>query len=99
MTGRFRCPAHNKCNLDYGFKPENVQIPCFLHDLKHYDAHLIISVAKAGHGKIKVIPSNTENYIAFSIGDVIFKDSLAFPQAPLDSLIANLGPEKLVSTR
>ena len=38
LTGRFRGPAHNKCNLDYGFKPEKVQIPFFLHNLKHYDA-------------------------------------------------------------
>ena len=99
LTGRFRGPAHNKCNLDYGFKPENVQIPCFFHNLKHYDAHLIISAAKAKHGKIKVIPNNTENYISFSIGGVTFKDSLAFTQAPLDKLVANLGTEKLVSTR
>ena len=66
LTGRFRGPAHNKCNLDYGFMPEKVQIPFFLNNLKRYDAHLIISAAKARHGKIKVIPSNTENYITFS---------------------------------
>ena len=67
--------------------------------MKHYDAHLIISAVKARHGKIKVIPNNTENYISFSIGGVIFKDSLGFTQASLDNLVDNLGTEKLVSTR
>ena len=29
LTGKYRGPAHNKCNLDYGFKAKSVQIPCF----------------------------------------------------------------------
>ena len=99
LSGRYRGPAHKQCNLDYGFNPEKVQIPCFFHNLKHYDAHLLISAAKKRHGEIKVIPNNTEKYISFTIGDVVFKDSLAFTQASLDELVGNLSTEKLESMR
>ena len=46
-----------------------------------------MSAVKKCHGKITVIPTTTEKYIYFTIGDVIFKDSFAFTQASLESLV------------
>ena len=41
FTGLYRGCAHNRCNLDYCFK--HFKIPIFFHNLKNYDAHLVIS--------------------------------------------------------
>ena len=43
FTGKYRGAAHVKCNLDYSFR--YFKIPIFFHNLKHYDAHLIIAKA------------------------------------------------------
>ena len=37
FTGRYRGPAHNKCNLKYR-KPKNISV--FFHNLSGYDSHL-----------------------------------------------------------
>ena len=99
LTGKYRGPAHQDCNLNYRINPDKVQIPCFFHNLKNYDGHLLISAAKKHHGDIVVIPSTTEKYISFTIGDVVFKDSLAFTQASLDDLVKNLECDQLLSMR
>ena len=72
--------------MNYLINPDKIQIPCFFHNLKNYDTHILIKEAKTRHGAIKVIPTTTEKYISFDIGDVTFKDSYAFPQASLESL-------------
>ena len=99
LTGRYRGPSHQACNLNYQIKPDKIQIPCFFHNLKNYDAHLLISAAQKRHGEITVIPTTTEKYISFTIGDVIFKDSFAFTQASLDTLTGDLTTDQLVNTR
>ena len=43
FTGHYRGAAHEKCNLDYSFK--FFKVPVFFHNLKNYDAHLIIEKA------------------------------------------------------
>ena len=40
LTGKYRGPAHSRCNLNY--KPPNF-IPVFLHNNAHYDTHLFIN--------------------------------------------------------
>ena len=99
LTGTYRAAAHRNCNIQYRIVPHKIQIPCFFHNLKNYDAHMLISAAKPEHGDIKCIPSTTEKYISFTIGDVVFKDSLAFTQASLEDLVSNLAPEKLMNLR
>ena len=105
FTGRYRGPAHNKCNLKYS-KPNN--IPVFFHNLTGYDSHLFIKKLGVTAGTIDCIPNNEENYISFSksikIGEyinnklqtkdinfkIIFKDSLKFMASGLDVLVNNL---------
>ena len=82
FTGKYRGAAHVKCNLDYSFR--YFKIPIFLHNLKHYDAHLIIAkthelnIELNQNKKIDVIAQNSEKFITFSFGACQFKDSFAF---------------------
>ena len=91
FTGKYRGAAHEKCNLDYCFK--HFKVPVFFHNLKNYDAHLIIDKANElnqelnPNKKIKVIAQNSEKFITFSFGCCQFKDSFAFLSASLDKLV------------
>ena len=64
FTGKYRGSAHEKCNLDYCFK--HFKVPVFFHNLKNYDAHLIIEKANElnqelnPNKRIKVIAQNSE---------------------------------------
>ena len=65
FTGRYRGPAHNRCNLKYR-KPKNISV--FFHNLSGYDSHLFIK--KLGtpnkNENIDCIPNNEEKYKSFS---------------------------------
>ena len=66
-TGRYRGPAHTKCNLQYKIPP---YIPIVFHNLSGYDTHLFIKelAASSTDGAIMgVITKNKEDYISFSI--------------------------------
>ena len=91
ITGKYRGPAHNKCNLNF---KNRSQIPVFFHNLKGYDAHLILQVASEYTDKIDCIAQNFEKYVTFSIRNLKFKDSLQFLNSSLDSLVKNLKPEQ-----
>ena len=43
LTGKYRGPAHSKCNLSLRIDPYRTPIPVFYHNLKNYDAHHLIS--------------------------------------------------------
>ena len=43
LTGRYRDPAHSKCNQQLRIEPYRTPIPVFFHNLKNYDAHHLIS--------------------------------------------------------
>ena len=64
FTGKYRGAAHVKCNLDYSFR--YFKIPIFFHNLKNYDAHLIIAKANElnielnQNKRIDVIAQNSE---------------------------------------
>ena len=103
-TGRYRGPAHNKCNLNYR-KQNNISV--FFHNLAGYDSHLFIKKLGYTNGKIKCIPNNEQKYISFTKTvktgtyrnkegktifksfDIIFKDTYKFLAASLDVLVSN----------
>ncbi|XP_066933765.1 uncharacterized protein [Clytia hemisphaerica] len=89
LDSTYRGACHSICNLNLAINPKTVQIPCIFHNLKGYDAHLILSAVKARHGKVTCIPTNTEKYITFTIGDVRFIDSQQFMPLALETLVAN----------
>ena len=98
-TGRFLGAVCAKCNLQLKYsnrkRPDNVNdeffIPVIAHNMKNYDAHLIIKGYQRGVSyDISVISSNTEKFIAFQIGKLRFLDSFQFLTASLDKLVNTL---------
>ena len=108
-TGRYRGPAHNKCNLKYR-KPKF--IPVVFHNLSGYDSHLFIKNLSFTKGSMDCIPNNEEKYISFTkkikvdeyknkktgeVKDINFNirfiDSFKFLPASLEALVNNLPEE------
>jgi len=79
-----------------------MKIPCVIHNLKNYDAHLIMSAIKPRHGEVTCIPSTNENYTSFTVGGVTFIDSCQFMLSSLENLVSNLSlfpeTEKYIKT-
>ncbi len=91
ITGKFRGAAHSVCNLNFRFRP---RIPVMFHNLRGYDAHLIMQ----GLGKLKgepltAIPNNMEKYVSFSRGSLVFLDTYQFMGASLSQLVKNVATE------
>ena len=88
-TGEYRGAAHRSCNLK---KRRKIVIPIFIHNLRDYDAHLIMRGIHqyAEEKKINVIPNNLERYVSFSLGSLRFLDSFQFMASSLGTLAANL---------
>lgn len=87
VTGKYRGCAHNVCNLNYNCK--NVKIPIFFHNLKKYDAHLIISNAQSVNckKKIDVIAQNSGKTITFGFDHLLFKDKFSFLSSSSEKLV------------
>eukprot|EP01048_Picozoa_sp_COSAG05_P019414 COSAG05_NODE_3032_length_2402_cov_10.783326_3_plen_159_part_01 len=101
QTGKYRGAAHSKCNINEG-KSRKV-VPVFFHNLKGYDAHLIVSEVGKYTSNLQVIPQNYEKFISFSFSNLRFLDSFAFLSSSLDTLVENLyekgkGRHKFVHT-
>lgn len=88
LSGKYRGPAHKKCNLLYRRK---LNIPVVFHNLKGYDAHFLMQVASKYlyDSSSSVIPNTGEKYMNFRIGKLNFIDSFAFCSSSLDSLVKN----------
>lgn len=76
-------------------KKRPTKVPVVFHNLRGYDGHLIMSALgkfeseTTGDQKISCIPNNMEKYMAFSVGQLQFIDSLQFMNSSLDKLAAN----------
>lgn len=76
VTRKFRCAAHNACNLNL---KQRERIPVFFHNLKGYDSHLIMqAIGKMKNKRLNCIPQNHEKYISFSMGKLDFIDTFQF---------------------
>src|SRR5436190_22049564 len=64
ITGKYRGPPHNKCNLNLKL-PQN--IPVFCHNSSNYDTHLFIKELAKKYGKIDLIANTDEKYINYTI--------------------------------
>ena len=76
MTGKYRGAAHNECNFKLKLNPKTIPIPVIFHNLKGYHGHLLMQAMARVQGEIKCIPTNTEKYISFSLGNLRFVDSM-----------------------
>ena len=79
--------SHTQCNLEYRIVKNSWKLICLFHNLKRYDAHLIIKAIQKRHGSISIIPVNMETYISFTIKKVCFIDSFAFAPMGLEYLV------------
>lgn len=87
-TGEFNGSAHVACNMGYSLKKR--RIPCYIHNLGHYDLHLILGGFRYYKGEITVIPNNFEQYISVFTSKFMLLDSIMFLNASLDSLVRRL---------
>jgi hypothetical protein len=89
ITGNFRGAAHNRCNLQ---TRKQYKIPIFFHNFRGYDSHLIVQALNQFPTKeITIIGQGMEKYLMMGWGDhLVFKDSLQFMAASLETLTANL---------
>ncbi|XP_011860109.1 PREDICTED: uncharacterized protein LOC105557475 [Vollenhovia emeryi] len=64
ITGRYRGPAHARCNINnYN---NSFVIPVFFHNLSGYDAHFIIEkIANGFEGRVELLPLTKETYRVF----------------------------------
>jgi hypothetical protein len=93
LTGKFRGAAHYACNLKLGINPKTVIIPVVFHNLRGYDAHLIMQAISRTQGNLSCIPNNMEKYISFSLRKLRFIDSVQFLNASLGKLVECNKPE------
>ena len=87
MTGKYRGAAHKECNFKLKLNPKTMPIPVIFHNLKGYDGHLLMQAIARVRGEIKCIPTNSEKYISFSLGNLRFIDSVNFLLSSLDKLV------------
>ena len=68
-TGKFRCAAHNGCNILYR---KTKDIPVFFHKLGGYDGHIIFqNLIKVDSIKEpQVVAKTMQKFVTFSIGNL-----------------------------
>lgn len=87
LTGVYRGPAHNECNLALRFTNK---IPVVFHNFKNFDCHIIIQgINHELINKVSVIPKSIEKFIVMKMDDYIIIDSFAFLASSWDILAQN----------
>ena len=92
LTGKYRGPAHNVCNINVKQKDSNF-IPFAFHHFSNYDCHMFFKKLvglKKNKVKFKIIPKTNEEYIAVKYACIRFIDSYRFLSESLDKLVKNL---------
>ena len=92
LTGKYRGPAHNTCNINVKQKDSNF-IPFAFHNFNNYDCHMFFKRLvdlKKDKVKYKIIPKTNEEYVAVKYGCIRFIDSYRFLSEALNELVKNL---------
>ena len=95
LTGKYRGPAHNICNINVNQKDSNF-IPFAFHNFSNYDCHMFFKKLvdlKKDKVKFKIIPKTNEEYITVKYGCIRFIDSYRFLSESLDKLVKNLNED------
>ena len=75
-------------------------IPVIFHNLTgDDDGHLLMQAMVRVQGEIKCIPTNTEKYISFSLGNLRFIDSVNFLLSSLDKLVKGIDEFPIMQSR
>ena len=95
LTGEYRGPAHNECNINYSLK--NIKFPVLLHNYRGYDSKMILKDIGKLHPslitKLNVIAQNSEQFKTMSFDRVQFVDSFLHLPSSLSQLVFNLAAE------
>ena len=92
VTGKYRGPAHNTCNINVKQKDSNF-LPFIFHNFSNYDCHMFFKkIVDKKNDKVKfdIIPKTNEEYISVTYGCIRFIDSYRFLSSSLDSLVKTL---------
>ena len=92
LTGKYRGPAHNTCNINVTQKQTNF-IPFLFHNFSNYDCHMFFKkLVDKKNDKVNfdIIPKTNEEYISVTYGCIRFIDSYRFLSSGLDKLVSNL---------
>ena len=92
LTGKYRGPAHSKCNINVTQDQSNF-IPFIFHNFSNYDCHMFFKkLVDKKNGKVKfhIIPKTNEEYMSVTYGCIRFIDSYRFLLNGLDSLVRTL---------
>ena len=97
LAGKFRGPAHSKCNINVTQKQSKL-IPFIFNNFSNYDCHMFFKklvVKKNEKVKFDKIPKTNEEYISVSYGCIRFKNSYRFLSMSLDGLVKNLNEDEI----
>ena len=96
LTGKYRVPAHNVCNINVKQK-ESIFIPFAFYNFSNYDCHMFLKRLvdlKKDKVKFKIIPKTNEEYIAVKYGCIRFIDSYRFLSESMGELVKNLDEDE-----
>ena len=89
LTGKYRRPAHNICNINVTQDKSNF-IPFLIHNFSNYDCHMFFKkLVDKKNDKVKfdIKPKTNEEYKSVTYGCIRFIDSYRFQSSSLDSLV------------
>ena len=92
LKGKYRGPAHSKCNYNVTQRQSNF-IPFIFHNFSNYDCHMSFNRLvdkKKDKVDFEIIPRTNEEYISVTYGCNRFIDSYRFISSGLDSLVKTL---------
>ena len=92
LTGRYRGPAHDTCNMNVTQKRSSF-IPLVFHNLSNFDCHLFFQGLvdiKNDNVIFKILPKTDEEYTTVTYGCIRFIDSYRFSSSSLDKLVKTL---------
>ena len=92
MTGKYRGPSHDECNINVTQKQSSF-IPFVFHNFSSYDCHMFFKKLvdkKNDKVKVDIIPKTNEEYISVTYGCIRFIDIYSFLSSGLDSLVETL---------
>ena len=93
LNSKFRCYAHNKCNI----QAKNTFVPIYAFNSSNYDNHLIITKL-AEKIRLKVLTKTDESYISIDMGYAKALDMFRFfHPISLDAISETLSNEECIT--
>ena len=92
LTGAYRGPAHNFCNINVKQEQSNF-LPFVYHNFSNYDCHKFFKRLvnkKKDKVDFEIIPKTNEEYISVTYDCIRFIDSYRFLSSGLDSIVKTL---------